>query len=177
MLRTTSALLFVFAINAHASVNCVPGQVFQTTIGAVFKCITTSNGDGAWQAPDGKAWSINLGRFQNEGLDKNLVVVDSEAVRECKKIGADLPTADDYFQLRNYFERDSVNAMTPKGIADMQWLFRDMGDKSNANRAVFWTSTVAEHYPHLAGTFNGNWGSGASWNRIYGLSVRCVFVK
>lgn len=158
----------LFSSNAFAAhpINCVPGQNFTSTIGAAFACVPSRDGMGAWKDAAGVAWTVKIGRFQNQA--------DSEASGACAKIGAMLPTYDDYARLANYFERDAKGWLTEKGLADMHWLFRDMHGANAGNWAVYWTASVVEGYPHLALTFNGNRGTVSAYNRIYGLAVRCV---
>jgi opacity protein-like surface antigen len=130
-----SIVLLLGAISAQAA------DIYKTSKGAVF---TKMQGPGqfglGWKDPSGMLWGSDQGEFANVAIkpDQNGRIIDSMATEACARIGAMLPTENDYTRLISYFEKgQEPYTFSDKGLSDFNALFPD-----NRSEYGYWTSSV-----------------------------------
>jgi hypothetical protein len=99
-------------------------------------------------------WSAWQGDFRNDALrpDQNHQVVESQATQACAKIGARLPSAEDYKRLCSYLNLEIYNFLTQPARDDLHAIFKDMRGH------WFWSSSVDPESALGAYEFDGNSG-------------------
>lgn len=100
-----------------------------------------------------------------------------EAILYCEKLGAKLPSEEDFSRLREYMgaKPDLYEGYTPQVLPN---LFRKNGDKILSN--FFWASNNDWFHYHLAYVFGGKLGGFAMANELFDddfTSARCVVQK
>lgn len=125
--------------------------------------------------------SVSVNASGKRMVDPN----DSNAAKECQKVGARLPTREEYKSLVKQFdhipEGHECNPMlgagkgpclTSLGIQAMNAIFKDMGE--SAEDRFFWTASVSATSDEAAIAFSGNLPVDYLSSREDNLSVRCV---
>lgn len=119
-------------------------QHFQTSLGVQFEAVNDPMLGTAWKSPDGKIWSKAIGFLKYK-----------DALVECKKLGAHVPTLEEYKVLRSYFEmRAGLNVLSEKGLSELLMLFPDLKSYN-----YFWTSTLVTESSNTAFILDGVYGT------------------
>ncbi len=113
---------------------------------------------------NGVRWSIVLkGKHKNRGLDSavvNGIIQQSPATEECKLIGGRLPRKDEFIDLKDHWDDESV---VPAKF------------KAKMNNKTFWSPTAMSYLDVDAYYFNGSVGATGIDTRVSEKSVRCIF--
>lgn len=106
-----------------------------------------------------------------DGTDQ-VDVTESDAAKECIKIGGRLPTLKEAQAMLNNFDHDRESHFGPhlssKGLAHMNAIFGD------GNRIGFWTSTLHPQSTFYGFNFEFQFGEILQLPRIGKAAVRCV---
>lgn len=130
--------LIVILLTFFSSICFASSVTYETSTGAIFTQVDSPIFGTSWMDPDGTVWSPVIGRFLNQPQAiSNDEITDSQAVNACQKLGARLPTLDDFRRLAAYFDRTSDGVLiTDKGRVDLFVLFPEV------ERGSFWASTI-----------------------------------
>jgi len=131
--------------------------------------------------PLGEAWKDESGMIWGDVVrnsDLSFRYLDHEQATDyCRKIGAILPSENDFTRLREYMGANSgiYEGYTPQVLPN---LFRKDGNKMLSN--FFWSSTADWFHYHLAYVFGGKIGGFGLVNRLFAddfTTARCVIQR